>query len=140
MFECFKDYISNSRIRLQKQFTERIEGSNLLNNRLPTYQPKTSSATILKAIQEKVKKEEKEEEAKKMEQFQTLRNKELEITRRRKIKNENLTKINSPKYIYKKDYITIETNAYNDYNYRKRKYNDYIFKTEVKKGIKSFYK
>ena len=32
------------------------------------------------------------------------------------------------------------TNAYNDYNYRKRKYNDYIFKTEVKKGIKSFYK
>ena len=41
---------------------------------------------------------------------------------------------------YKKDYITIETNAYNDYNYRKRKYNDYIYKTEVKKGIKSFYK
>ena len=33
-----------------------------------------------------------------------------------------------------------ETNAYNDYNSRKRKYNDYIYKTEVKKGIKSFYK
>ena len=32
----------------------------------------------------------------------------LEITRSRKIKNENLTKINSPKYIYKKDYITSE--------------------------------
>jgi len=51
------------------------------------------------------------------------------------IRHEITKKIEPNKY--NKDFITLETNALNN---RKKKYNDYIYKTEIKKGNKTFYK
>ena len=51
------------------------------------------------------------------------------------IRHEISKKIDSDKY--NKDFITIVSKTNNN---RKRKYNDYIYKSEIKKGIKSFYK
>jgi hypothetical protein len=69
---------------------------------------KSSPSSFLKSIEELQKKEEEEKEAKKLEKFQNLRNRELEIIRRRKNKMDNLAKVITPKYNIKKDYITAE--------------------------------
>ena len=100
--------IPSSKIKLQKRYISSIEEKNVINNKLPINQLKTSPTSFLKSIEELEKKEEEEKEAKKLEKYQNLRNRELEIIRRRKNKIDNLTKVNTPKYIQKKNYITAE--------------------------------
>ncbi len=102
--------LPSSKIKLQKKYISNIEEKNVMNNKIPTKQIKTSPTTFLKSIEELEKKEEKEKEAKKLEKYQILRNKELEIMRARKNKIDNLINenMNAPKYIQKKNYTTAE--------------------------------
>ena len=51
-----------------------------------------------------------QEELKRKEKFENLRSRELAIVRMRKKKFDELAKVNYPKYIPKKDYITAEEN------------------------------
>ena len=102
--------LPSSKIKLQKKYISNIEEKNVMNNKIPTKQLKTSPTTFLKSIEELEKKEEKEKEAKKLEKYQILRNRELEIMRARKNKIDNLINenMNAPKYIQKKNYTTAE--------------------------------
>ena len=102
--------LPSSKIKLQKKYISNIEEKNVMNNKIPIKQLKTSPTTFLKSIEELEKKEEKEKEAKKLEKYQILRNKELEIMRARKNKIDNLINenMNAPKYIQKKNYTTAE--------------------------------
>ena len=102
--------LPSSKIKLQKKYISNIEEKNVMNNKIPTKQLKTSPTTFLKSIEELEKKEEKEKEAKKLEKYQFLRNRELEIMRARKNKIDNLINenMNAPKYIQKKNYTTAE--------------------------------
>ena len=100
--------MSVSRAKLQKKFTDNIEEKKYIYNRISINKVKSSPTSFLKSIEELQKKEEEEKEAKKLEKFQNLRNRELEIIRRRKNKIDNLAKVIIPKYIQKKDYITAE--------------------------------
>ena len=100
--------LPNSKYSLQKKYISNIEEKNFINNKMPIKQLKTSPTSFLKSIEELEKKEEEEKEAKKLEKYQDLRNRELEIIRRRKNKIDSLTKTNVPKYIQKKDYTTAE--------------------------------
>jgi hypothetical protein len=78
----------------------------ILLNKLP--QLKTSPSTFVNTIEQFDKKDEEEKEAKKLEKYQIMRNKELEVIRMRKNKIDNLSKIKGPKYIQKKNYTTAE--------------------------------
>ena len=100
--------ISVSKATLQRNYTNDIEEKNYINNKLPINKIKSPASSILQSIEELEKKEEEEKEAKKFEKYQYLRNRELEIIRRRKNKIDTLTKVTTPKYIPKKDYITAE--------------------------------
>jgi len=97
-----------SRANLQKNYNDNIEEKKYIYNRISINKVKSSPSSFLKSLEELKKKEEEEKEAKKLEKFQNLRNRELEIIRRRKNKIDNLTKVMTPKYILKKDYITAE--------------------------------
>ena len=97
-----------SRANLQKNYNDNIEEKKYIYNRISINKVKSSPSSFLKSYEELKKKEEEEKEAKKLEKFQNLRNRELEIIRRRKNKIDNLTKVMTPKYILKKDYITAE--------------------------------
>ena len=100
--------MSVSRANLQKKYIDNIDEKKYIYNKISINKVKSSPSSFLKSIEELQKKEEEEKEAKKFEKFQNLRNRELEIIRRRKNKIDNLTKITTPKYIQKKDYITSE--------------------------------
>ena len=100
--------MSVSRANLQKKFNDNIEEKKYIYNRISINKVKSSPSSFLKSIEELQKKEEEEKEAKKLEKFQNLRNRELEIIRRRKNKMDNLAKVITPKYNIKKDYITAE--------------------------------
>ena len=91
---------------LQKNYIVNCEDRNFINNKLPEL--KTSPSSFVNTIGELEKKEEEEKEAKKLEKYQELRNKELEIIRRRKNRIDTLEKVNAPKYVGKKDYTTAE--------------------------------
>jgi hypothetical protein len=91
---------------LQKNYIVNCEDRNVINNKLPEL--KTSPSSFANTIEELEKKDEEKKEAKKLEKYQDLRNKELEIIRRRKNRIDNLTKVNAPKYVGKKDYTTAE--------------------------------
>ena len=100
--------ISISKAKLQRNYTNDIEEKNYINNKIPINKIKSPASSILQSIEELERKEEEEKEAKKFEKYQSLRNKELEIIRRRKNKIDILTKVTTPKYVPKKDYITAE--------------------------------
>ena len=100
--------MSVSRANLQKKYIDNIDEKKYIYNKISINKVKSSPSSFLKSIEELQKKEEEEKEAKKLEKFQNLRNRELEIIRRRKNKIDNLTKMTIPKYIQKKDYITSE--------------------------------
>ena len=100
--------IPQSKIKLKKNYISNIEEKNYINNKLPISQIKTSPSSFLNTIEELEKKEEEEKEAKKLEKYQNLRNKELEVIRRRKKKIDTLTKARTPKYVQKKNYTTAE--------------------------------
>ena len=100
--------ISISKDRLRRNYTNDIEEKNYINNKIPINKIKSPPSSFLKSIEELEKKEEEEKEAKKLEKYQNLRNRELEIIRRRKNKIDTLTKVTTPKYVPKKDYITAE--------------------------------
>ena len=100
----------SAKYKIKKKYMSNIESKNIINNKIsvPINQIKTSPSSFLKSIEELEKKEEEEKELKKLEKYQNLRNRELEIIRRRKNKIDNLTKVNTPKYVQKKNYITAE--------------------------------
>jgi len=100
--------ISISKAKLQRNYTNDIEEKNYINNKIPINKIRSPASSILQSIEELERKEEEEKEAKKFEKYQSLRNKELEIIRRRKNKIDILTKVTTPKYVPKKDYITAE--------------------------------
>ena len=101
-----EDKVPQSKLLLQKNYLSNIEDKKNINNKLPEL--KTSPSSFLNTIEELEKKEEKEKEVQKLEKYQKLRNKELEIIRRRKNRIDTITKSNAPKYIAKKDYTTAE--------------------------------
>jgi hypothetical protein len=94
--------ISVSKATLQRNYTNDIEEKNYIYNKLPINKLKSPASSILQSIEELEKKEEEEKEAKKFEKYQYLRNRELEIIRRRKNKIDTLTKVTTPKYIPKR--------------------------------------
>ena len=79
---------NNSRYNLQKDYTKNIEEKNYFFQKSPK----------------------QKEELKRKEKFENLRSRELAIVRMRKKKFDELAKVNYPKYIPKKDYITAEEN------------------------------
>ena len=98
----------NNKKNLQKRYISNIEEKNIINNKIPLSQIKTSPSAFLKSMEELEKKEEEEKEAKRLEKFKILRNRELEIVKRRKDKIVNLINVKTPKYIMKKDYTTAD--------------------------------
>ena len=98
----------NNKKNLQKRYTSNIEEKNIINNKIPLSQIKTSPSAFLKSMEELEKKEEEQKEAKRLEKFKILRNRELEIVKRRKDKIVNLINVKTPKYIMKKDYTTAD--------------------------------
>ena len=96
------------KIKIQRKYLENVEDKNYINNKLPLAKVKTSPSSFLQSIAELEKKEEEEKKAKQLEKVQFLRNKEREIVLKRKKRIDDLTKINTPKYISKKDYITAD--------------------------------
>ena len=100
--------IPSSKIRMQKRYMSDIEEKNIINNKIPISQIKDTTSSFVKSMEDLEKKVEEEKEAKKLEKYQNLRNRELEIIRQRKNKIDNLININHPKYIQKKNYTTAE--------------------------------
>ena len=98
----------NNKKNLQKRYISNIEEKNIINNKIPLSQIKTSPSAFLKSMEELEKKEEEEKEAKRLEKFKILRNRELEIVKRRKDKIVNLINVKTPQYIMKKDYTTAD--------------------------------
>ena len=98
----------NNKKNLQKRYISNIEEKNIINNKIPLSQIKTSPSAFLKSMEELEKKEEEQKEAKRLEKFKILRNRELEIVKRRKDKIVNLINVKTPKYIMKKDYTTAD--------------------------------
>ena len=103
--------ISIPRIKIQKRYAEEIDNKYYINNNLPTSHLKPSNTTFFKSLDEIIQKE-KEEKAekalKRIEKYKSLRIKELEIIKNRKNRIDNLTKINTQKYIIRRDYIPPE--------------------------------
>ena len=104
---------NNSRYNLQKDYTKNIEEKNYFSQKSPK-QIKTSPSSFLESLEKAEKKLQNEksvqEELKRKEKFENLRSRELAIVRMRKKKFDELAKVNYPKYIPKKDYITAEEN------------------------------
>ena len=104
---------NNSRYNLQKDYTKNIEEKNYFSQKLPKHIT-TSPSSFLESLEKAEKKLQNEksvqEELKRKEKFENLRSKELAIVRMRKKKFDELSKVNYPKYIPKKDYITAEEN------------------------------
>ena len=104
---------NNSRYNLQKDYTKNIEEKNYFFQKSPK-QIKTSPSSFLESLEKSEKKLQNEksvqEELKRKEKFENLRSRELAIVRMRKKKFDELAKVNYPKYIPKKDYITAEEN------------------------------
>ena len=104
---------NNSRYNLQKDYTKNIEEKNYFFQKSPK-QIKTSPSSFLESLEKAEKKLQNEksvqEELKRKEKFENLRSRELAIVRMRKKKFDELAKVNYPKYIPKKDYITAEEN------------------------------
>ena len=104
---------NNSRYNLQKDYTKNIEEKNYFSKKLPKHIT-TSPSSFLESLEKAEKKLQNEksvqEELKRKEKFENLRSKELAIVRMRKKKFDELSKVNYPKYIPKKDYITAEEN------------------------------
>ena len=104
---------NNSRYNLQKDYTKNIEEKNYFSQKLPKHIT-TSPSSFLESLEKTEKKLQNEksvqEELKRKEKFENLRSKELAIVRMRKKKFDELSKVNYPKYIPKKDYITAEEN------------------------------
>ena len=102
---------NNSRYNLQKDYTKNIEEKNYFSQKLPKHIT-TSPSSFLESLEKAEKKLQNEksvqEELKRKEKFENLRSKELAIVRMRKKKFDELSKVNYPKYIPRKDYITIE--------------------------------
>ena len=102
-----------SRSSLQKNYIKNIEEKNYFSQKLPK-QIKTSPSAFLETLEKAEKKLENEksvqEDLKRKEKLENLRIKELAIIHQRKKKFDELSKINYPKYIPKKDYITAEEN------------------------------
>ena len=102
-----------SRASLQKNYMKNIEEKNYFSQKLPK-QIKTSPSSFLESLEKEEKKLANEksvqEDLKRKEKYENLRNKELAIIHMRKKKFDELSKINYPKYIPKKDYITAEEN------------------------------
>ena len=97
-----------SKYKLKKNYIANIEEKNIFNNKLPVNKIRSSETSFLKSIEELEKKEEKEKEEKILEKQQLFRNRELEIIRKRKYKVDSMLKVNTPKYIQKKNYTTAE--------------------------------
>ena len=104
---------NNSRYNLRKDYTKNIEEKNYFFQKSPK-QIKTSPSSFLESLEKAEKKLQNEksvqEELKRKEKFENLRSRELAIVRMRKKKFDELAKVNYPKYIPKKDYITAEEN------------------------------
>ena len=96
-----------------RYYTKNIEEKNYFFQKSPK-QIKTSPSSFLESLEKAEKKLQNEksvqEELKRKEKFENLRSRELAIVRMRKKKFDELAKVNYPKYIPKKDYITAEEN------------------------------
>ena len=121
----------SSRYSLQKNYIRNIEEKNIFSQKLPK-QIKTSPSSFLESLDkmEKILENEKslQEDQRKKEKYENLRNKELAIIHNRKKKIDDLLKISHPKYIPKKDYITAEENE----KKRKRE-EEALIEREIKK-------
>ena len=115
---------NNSRYNLQKDYTKNIEEKNYFFQKSPK-QIKTSPSSFLESLEKAEKKLQNEksvqEELKRKEKFENLRSRELAIVRMRKKKFDELAKVNYPKYIPKKDYITAEENELKRKRYNRRR-------------------
>ena len=103
--------ISIPKIKIQKRYADEIENKDYINNNLPTSILKSSNTTFFKSLDEIMQKEKEEiaEKAlKKVEKLKIFRFKELEIVKNRKNRIDNLSKINTHKYIIRKDYLSPE--------------------------------
>lgn len=102
--------LKNSRASLQRNYTKYIEEQNFINKKvsaLPNL--KIEVEQDLNLLENNLeKKEEEEKENKKKEKYQTLRKKELDIIHQRKNKMDIKARINTIKYVAKKNYITAE--------------------------------
>ena len=104
-------FISIPKIKIQKRYANEIENKDYINSNFPKNLLKSSKTTIFKSMDEILQKEKEEiaEKAlKKVEKFKFLRIKELEIIKNRKKRIDNLSKINTQKYILKNDYLSSE--------------------------------
>ena len=104
-------FISIPKIKIQKRYANEIENKDYINSNFPKNLLKSSKTTIFKSMDEILQKEKEEiaEKAlKKVEKFKILRIKELEIIKNRKKRIDNLSKINTQKYILKNDYLSSE--------------------------------
>ena len=121
----------SSRYSLQKNYIRNIEEKNIFSQKLPK-QIKTSPSSFLESLDkmEKILENEKslQEDQRKKEKYENLRNKELAIIHNRKKKIDDLLKISHPKYIPKKDYITAEENEQ-----KRKREEEALIEREIKK-------
>ena len=103
--------ISIPKIKIQKRYADEIGNKDYINKNLPTTLLKSSNTTFFKSLDEIMQKEKEEiaeKTLKKMEKIKMMRIMELYIIKKRKKRNDNMAKINTQKYIIRKDYLSPE--------------------------------
>ena len=103
--------ISIPKIKIQKRYADEIGNKDYINKNLPTTLLKSSNTTFFKSLDEIMQKEKEEiaeKTLKKMEKIKMMRIMELYIIKKRKKRIDNLEKINTQKYIIRKDYLSPE--------------------------------
>lgn len=103
--------ISIPKIKIQKRYADEIGNKDYINKNLPTTLLKSSNTAFFKSLDEIMQKEKEEiaeKTLKKMEKIKMMRIMELYIIKKRKKRNDNMAKINTQKYIIRKDYLSPE--------------------------------
>lgn len=103
--------ISIPKIKIQKRYADEIGNKDYINKNLPTTLLKSSNTAFFKSLDEITQKEKEEiaeKTLKKMEKIKMMRIMELYIIKKRKKRNDNMAKINTQKYIIRKDYLSPE--------------------------------
>lgn len=103
--------ISIPKIKIQKRYADEIGNKDYINKNLPTTLLKSSNTAFFQSLDEITQKEKEEiaeKTLKKMEKIKMMRIMELYIIKKRKKRNDNMAKINTQKYIIRKDYLSPE--------------------------------
>ena len=104
-------FTSIPKIKIQKRYAYEIENKDYINNNLPTNILKSSNTTFFKSVDEIMQKEKEEIAEKalqKAEKFKIWRFMELDLIKKRKNRIDSMTKINTQKYIIRKDHLSPE--------------------------------